>query len=70
MGRLMRLAAIFGLLLLGLSLLALWRGEPHAGPLAAGLLVGLAALAGAHLRGRAPGFTQAERARIFGHPGD
>ena len=66
MGRLPRLAAIFGVLLLGLSLLAVWRGEPQAGPVAAGLAAGLAGLAGARLRGRAPGFTRAERARIFG----
>ena len=67
MGRLARLTAIFGIQLLGLSLLALWRGEPQAGLLAAGLAVGLAGLAGARLRGRSPGFTPAERARIFGH---
>lgn len=66
MGRLPRLGAIFLALLLGASLLALAGGMACAGPMAAGAAFALLVLAGLALRGRRPGFSRAERQRIFG----
>lgn len=68
MGRLGRLGVIFLVLLLIGSLLALGLGLglPQAGPVAAGAAFALMTLAGLALRGRRPGFTRAERRRIFG----
>jgi hypothetical protein len=66
MGRLLRLGAIFLVLMLAASLLAFALGRAAAGPVAAGAAFALLVLAGLRLRGRRPGFSRAERQRIFG----
>jgi hypothetical protein len=66
MGRLFRWALIFLVLLLAGSLLALVFGVAQAGPVAAGAALVLLSWAASVLRGRRPGFTRAERQRIFG----
>jgi hypothetical protein len=70
MGRLLRMAVIFLVLLLAGSLLAAALGIGEAGPVAAGAVFALLLLAGLQLRGRRPGFTRVERQRLFGRWGD
>lgn len=70
MGRLLRLGVIFLALLLLASLLSLAAGRAEAGPLAAACLFVLSALAGLWFKGRRPGFTRAQRRRLFGYRGD
>jgi hypothetical protein len=68
MGRLLRLVVIFLALLLALAALAAAFGLSQALPVAIGAGCALLVLAGLRFRGNGPGFTHAERRRIFGGP--
>jgi hypothetical protein len=71
MNRPLRVVVIFLALLTALAAQASWVLDvPDAAPVVAGLVSGLALLLGLVFRGGRPGFTRAERQRIFGRLSD